>query len=101
MRPTGWRRAITRGALKRGWHRRLTRTQRQFLLLPLMHSEDIADQRRSVRQFAANGDAGRKGFARSPCRLVARVGRFPHRNAVLGRRSSPVEARAVASGNAW
>lgn len=93
--------AITRGALKRGWHRRLTRTQRQFLLLPLMHSEDIADQRRSVRYFAANGDAGRKGFARSHYRMVARFGRFPHRNAVLGRRSSPAEARAVASGNAW
>ena len=79
----------------------MTRTQRQFLLLPLMHSEDIADQRRSVRYFAANGDAGRKGFARSHYRMVARFGRFPHRNAVLGRRSSPAEARAVASGNAW
>ena len=93
--------AITKSALKRGWHRRLTRTERQFLLLPLMHSEGIADQRRSVRHFAANGDAGRKGFARSHYRMVARFGRFPHRNAVLGRRSSAAEARAVASGNAW
>lgn len=93
--------AITKAVLAKGWHRRLTRTQRQFLLLPLMHSEAIADQRRSVRLFAANGDAGRKGFARSHYRMVARFGRFPHRNAALGRRSSPAEARAVASGNAW
>lgn len=93
--------AITRAALAQGWHRRLTRTQRQFLLLPLMHSEAIADQRVSVRLFAANGDGGRKGFARSHYRMVARFGRFPHRNAVLGRHSSPTEARAVASGNAW
>lgn len=93
--------AITRAALKRGWHRRLTRVQRQFLLLPLMHSEAIADQRLSLRHFAANGDAGRKGFARSHYRMVARFGRFPHRNAVLGRRSTTAEERAVASGNAW
>jgi len=93
--------AITRAALARGWHRRLTRTERQFLLLPLMHSEAIADQRCSVRLFAANGDGGRRGFARSHYRMVARFGRFPHRNAVLGRRSTPAEAHAVASGNAW
>ncbi len=93
--------AITRAALAKGWHRRLTRTQRQFLLLPLMHSEAIADQHLSVRHFAANGDAGRSGFARSHYRMVARFGRFPHRNEVLGRRSSPAEVRAIASGNAW
>jgi uncharacterized protein (DUF924 family) len=93
--------AITQRILKRGWHRRLTRTERQFLLLPLMHSEAIADQRRSVLLFAANGDAGRKGFARSHYHMVARFGRFPHRNAVLGRHSTPAEIKAVASGNAW
>lgn len=93
--------AITRAALAKGWDRRLTRPQRQFLLLPLMHSEAIADQHLSVRHFAANGDAGRRGFARSHYRMVARFGRFPHRNAVLSRRSTPAELRAVASGNAW
>lgn len=94
-------RAIAKGALRKGWHRRLTRRQRQFLLLPLMHSEAIADQRQSRRLFAANGDASRKGFAAAHYLMIARFGRFPHRNVVLGRRSSPAEERAVASGHAW
>lgn len=94
-------RAICHGALRRGWDRHLTRQQRMFLLLPLMHSEHIADQRLSLRRFAANGDAGRKGFAHSHYRMVARFGRFPHRNAVLGRRSTPAELRAIAAGNHW
>lgn len=93
--------AIARGALARGWDRRLSRAQRQFLLLPLMHSEAIADQRLSLRRFAANGDARRRGFAASHYRMIARFGRFPHRNAMLGRRSTPAEERAVAAGHAW
>jgi uncharacterized protein (DUF924 family) len=94
-------RAITHGALRKGWHRKLTRSQRQFLLLPLMPSEDIADQRLSLRLFAANGDRGRRGFANSHYRMIARFGRFPHRNAELGRRSTSAELRAVAAGNHW
>lgn len=94
-------RAIARGALRKRWDRGLTRAERQFLLLPLMHSEAIADQLLSLRRFAANGDAGRNGFAHSHYRMVARFGRFPHRNAVLGRKSSPAEMRAIAAGNHW
>lgn len=93
--------SLTKAVLAKGWDRRLTRSQRQFVLMPLMHSEAIADQRLSVQRFAANGDGGRKGFARSHYRMVARFGRFPHRNAVLGRKSSPAEQRAVAAGNHW
>lgn len=94
-------RAITRGALARGWTRGLPRHARQFLLMPLMHSEDRADQRLSLRLYARLGDAGVFGFARSHARMVARFGRFPHRNDVLGRRSTAAEQRAVAAGNAW
>ena len=93
--------ALTKALLAKGWDRHLTRTQRQFLLMPLMHSEDIANQRLSVRRFAANGDGGRRGFARSHYAMVARFGRFPHRNAVLGRKSSAAEQRAIAAGNHW
>lgn len=94
-------RAITRGALARGWHRRLTLAERQFLLMPLMHSEAIADQRLALASFTALGDAGITAFARAHYRMIARFGRFPHRNAVLSRRATPAEQRAVAEGNAW
>jgi len=94
-------RAITNGILRRGWDRGLSGAERQFIALPLMHSEAIADQRRSLAYFAALGPRYGFPFARSHYRMIARFGRFPHRNAVLGRASTPAERRAVAAGFAW
>lgn len=94
-------REITKCLLERGWDRGLTRSERQFVLMPLMHSEVIADQRESLRRFAALGDPGPLAYARAHARIIARFGRFPHRNAVLGRRSSPSEDHAIREGAAW
>lgn len=93
--------ALTKALLAKRHDRPLNRTQRQFVLMPLMHSESIADQRLSVARFAANGDGGRRGFARSHYAMIARFGRFPHRNTVLARKSSAAELRAIAAGNHW
>lgn len=94
-------RELTRGAIARGWHRDLPKGHAQFVLLPLMHSEHPADQRESLRRFAELGDPSNLRFARAHARMVFRFGRFPHRNAVLGRSSTPAELRAIAAGNAW
>ena len=94
-------RAIATEALDRGWDARLTFEQRQFLAMPLMHSERIADQRRSLGVYARLGRRYGWPFAVSHHRMIARFGRFPHRNAVLGRRSTPAERRAVDAGFAW
>lgn len=94
-------RAIARGAIRRGWDKGLGKHQRQFLYMPLMHSESRADQQLSLRLYAALGDASILGFARSHAAMVMRFGRFPHRNEVLGRKSTAAELRAVAAGNAW
>ncbi len=94
-------RAICKAAIARGWDRQLGKHQRQFLYMPLMHSEAIADQRLSLHVYAALGDGFILRFARAHYRMVARFGRFPHRNAVLGRKSTPAEARAIAAGNVW
>jgi uncharacterized protein (DUF924 family) len=94
-------RAIMRGAMERGWDRGLTLAERQFLALPLMHSEAIADQRQSLAVFAPLGQRHGFPFARGHYRMIARFGRFPHRNAVLGRKSSEAERRAIAQGFAW
>ncbi len=69
--------------------------------MPLMHSESIVDQRESLVRFAATNDSSVLGFARDHYRMIARFGRFPHRNAVLGRASTPAELRAIEAGNAW
>lgn len=94
-------RAIARGAIARGWHRSLAKHERQFLYMPLMHSEGQADQRISLHMYTALGDSFITGFARAHYRMIARFGRFPHRNAVLGRKSTPAELRAIAQGNSW
>lgn len=94
-------RAITYGALLRGYLPRLARRQRQFLAMPLMHSEAIADHLASLAIFARLNHGSNLGFARSHYRMIARFGRYPHRNKVLGRKSTPAEKRAVAAGFAW
>jgi uncharacterized protein (DUF924 family) len=69
--------------------------------MPLMHSEAVADQRLALRLFAELADTKTLRFCRAHARMIERFGRFPHRNAVLGRKSSAAEKRAVAAGNAW
>lgn len=94
-------RAISYGALGQGLDATLTREQRQFLAMPLIHSENRADQLLSLQYFNLLGRRYGLPFARSHARMIQRFGRFPHRNAVLGRHSTPAEQRAVEQGNAW
>jgi uncharacterized protein (DUF924 family) len=93
--------AIAKGTMARGWDKQLSKVERQFLALPLEHSEAIADQHASLRVFARLGPRFGWPFARSHYRMIARFGRFPHRNKALGRKSTPAEERAVAAGFAW
>ena len=94
-------RAVANGAIARGWDRRLGYPERQFLYMPLMHSEAIADQRLSLACFARLPRSYGWPFARAHARVIARFGRFPHRNAALCRTSTPAEARAVRESAAW
>ena len=86
--------AVTGLALDRGFDRdaALTGVHRLFLYLPLEHSEDLADQRRCVALIRERiGDPDFIDYAERHLRIVERFGRFPHRNAVLGRTSTPEE----------
>ncbi|MCP9221635.1 DUF924 domain-containing protein [Erythrobacter sp. LQ02-29] len=94
-------RAIAKTAMARGFDRAMEKAERQFLYMPLMHSEQIADQLLSLRLFTQLGRGFGMPFARSHYRMIARFGRFPHRNPVLGRQSTAAEKRAVAAGNDW
>ncbi|WP_294192538.1 DUF924 family protein [uncultured Sphingomonas sp.] len=84
-------RDLTLEAIRRGWEDRYTPEQRQFLYMPLMHAEDAALQALSVEKFEQLGDAEALAFARDHQDVQARYGRFPSRNAALGRTSSPEE----------
>ena len=88
-------------AIDRGFDSQLAREQVTFLYMPLMHSEDLAHQDASVRLFEAADLQANARFARHHRELIRRFGRFPHRNATLGRRSTPEELEYLASKEAF
>lgn len=86
----GKARAIARAAVAAGLDQQVEGTLRPFFYLPFMHSESLADQERSVELNAAL-DANTQRFAVLHRDIVARFGRFPHRNPMLGRETTPEE----------
>jgi uncharacterized protein (DUF924 family) len=93
--------ALAKAAVARGLDSGLSKDQRLFLYLPFEHSEDESDQRDSVRLIGALGDDRLTQFALDHQAMIKKFGRFPHRNATLGRANRPGEAEAVAAGGGW
>jgi uncharacterized protein (DUF924 family) len=81
--------------VEHGWDRQLAPLERSFAYLPFEHAENRVAQERSMRLFGALGEdpayADLLEWARKHYVIVERFGRFPHRNAVLGRASTPEE----------
>lgn len=90
-------RKICRAAIERGFDRELTIAQRPFIYIPFMHSEDMSDQALSIELFGQPGLEENMRFAHHHHALIRRFGRFPHRNAILGRHSSQDELDYLAS----
>jgi uncharacterized protein (DUF924 family) len=84
-------RRVARGAIDAGLDARLSPAERLFLYLPFEHSEDRQDQALAVRLIEPLGNEGWAHFARAHQSIIERFGRFPHRNAILGRKSSAEE----------
>lgn len=84
--------AVAKRALALGYDRRVQPELRAFFYLPFMHAEDLAAQETSVALYTELGLAENLKFARHHRDVIARFGRFPHRNAVLGRETTPDEA---------
>ncbi|MDQ3077328.1 MAG: DUF924 domain-containing protein [Pseudomonadota bacterium] len=93
--------SLTELALDRGWDKAMPPARCQFLLMPLMHSERLADQERSLIEFERLGDAYVLHFARMHHDQIKRFGRFPGRNAALGRRSSEAEQAVTEEGGVF
>ncbi len=83
--------ATAKAAIQRGDDRHMRDDLRVFTYLPLMHSENIEDQRRCLAHMEATGLEGNIKAAREHLDIIERFGRFPHRNAVLGRKTTPEE----------
>ncbi len=82
---------IADAVIARGFDAGLTKDERLFCYLPFEHAEDSAAQVRCVALMSALGDADLTKWAEAHKAIIDRFGRFPHRNAVLGRPSTPDE----------
>ena len=93
---------LSKAALERGDSDQLTEVERSFLLMPLEHSEALADQEACVQAFESLISACRPSFqpliknsldyARQHQKVIEQFGRFPHRNDILGRENTSAEA---------
>jgi uncharacterized protein (DUF924 family) len=91
----GQARAVARHAVEHGFDRASAPVRRWFFYLPFEHSEDLADQERSLELYASLPEGKDRDWclysARRHHEIIARFGRFPHRNRALGRVSTSVE----------
>jgi uncharacterized protein (DUF924 family) len=86
--------SLTKEGIKRGFDRALTEAQLDFFYMPLMHSEALDDHDILLEQGHGNNR-----YAQEHRGVIARFGRFPHRNQTLGRDCSVEEASYLASGS--
>lgn len=93
-------RAIANSAVALGYDGQLGKDERLFMYLPFEHSEILCDQVRSVDLISRLGDAEYDKYAIEHRDIIARFGRFPHRNEALGRTSRPDELDFLAEGGA-
>jgi uncharacterized protein (DUF924 family) len=78
-------------AIEKGYDRQVEPALRRFFYLPFMHSESLRHQERSVALNEALGDPESVKYAQHHHDIIARFSRFPHRNAILGRETTPAE----------
>jgi uncharacterized protein (DUF924 family) len=88
-------RRLAKQAIATGLDAAMTKDERLFLYMPLQHSEDAGDQQLGFELTAALGNDASTRFALAHKRIIDRFGRFPHRNAVLGRVSTADEIASL------
>ena len=88
--------AVAEAAFAKGFDQQLSVEERHWFVMPFMHSEDPAKQARCIELADAMENEGLAKYARHHADIIARFGRFPHRNAVLGRVSTAEEAAYLA-----
>jgi uncharacterized protein (DUF924 family) len=90
--------AVAKQAIAQGFDEELPKHKRRWLYMPFMHSEGLADQEMSVELFTRSEISESIPFAVDHADIIRRFGRFPHRNVLLGRQTTPEEAAFLAGG---
>ena len=90
--------ALAQEILARGLDKDMSMPLRKFIYMPFMHAEDSAAQQRCIDLFTALDDEESARYAKIHADIIARFGRFPHRNKVLGRDTTPEEQAFLDAG---
>ena len=90
--------ALAKGWIGRNYHHALPAPLARWFIMPFEHAEDLDAQKRGVALFQSMGLLGMAHWAKVHLDIIARFGRFPHRNPVLGRHSTPEELTFLAAG---
>ena len=88
-------------AIDAGFDAQVDSLLRMFCYLPFEHSEALRDQDRAIELFTALGDANLLGYANAHRDVIVQFGRFPHRNAALGRENTPAEQAWLEAGGGF
>lgn len=83
--------ALAQEAVLLGFDLRLQTSQRSFLYMPYMHSESLLIHEQAVALFEQTGNESALDYEHKHKQIIERFGRYPHRNAILGRESTPEE----------
>lgn len=92
---------LARNAVDKGFDTGMPPERRQFLYMPFQHSEVLSDQERAVSLFKSLGNEEGLKYALEHRDIILRFGRFPHRNRVLGRESTPEEKAFLEGHEGW
>jgi len=90
--------SLARAAIASGFHQAIAGSLARWFVMPFEHAEDLEPQMRGVALFTTMGFTDLAWWAQVHLDVIARFGRFPHRNAILGRRSTPAELAFLAAG---
>jgi uncharacterized protein (DUF924 family) len=90
--------SLARQSVARGYHQAMPASMARWLIMPFEHAEDLDAQWRGVGLFQTMGLNEMVPWAELHRDIIARFGRFPHRNSILGRRSTPAELAFLAQG---
>jgi uncharacterized protein (DUF924 family) len=91
-------REVAARAIDRGVDTRIEPALKEFLYMPFMHSEHLPDQLRCIELFRGTENAANLGYAERHADIIRRFGRFPHRNRILGRPTTPEEQAFLDAG---
>ena len=90
--------ALAKASVNRGYHQVLVPLLARWLIMPFEHAENLDAQHRGVALFETMGLHDRAYYAQEHLEIIARFGRFPHRNSILGRKSTAAEIAFLQAG---